>query len=302
MKDERRSYVLVGAFVIAMVAALVAWLALLSGRTGATDPYHIHYDNVMGLSEGTQIYFQGYPVGLIEAITPDAHDGRPGYRVDVSIRRGWRIPADSLARITASGLLAAVVVDIEAGASAEALEPGSRIPSEEAQNLLAAVSSVAGQVQQLAREQVGPLVDQLSARVPEIVGNLQTFSTELNDTLARVKQVVSPENTRRIGTILDNLDSTTRNFSDVSRDLSDTRLRVDELLVQVTSLVDENRDSIDHTLVDLHDTLESIAARIDAISHNLESTSRNLSEFSLQVRRNPGVLLRGRDVDDGEVP
>ena len=59
------------AFVLAMGAALLVWLAVLSGRTGATDPYFILYRNVMGLSVGTQVLYEGYPLGLIEEISRD---------------------------------------------------------------------------------------------------------------------------------------------------------------------------------------------------------------------------------------
>ena len=55
MRDDQRNYAVVGAFVIAMIAGLVIWIAVLAGRTGATDDYHVHFANVMGLSDGTQV-------------------------------------------------------------------------------------------------------------------------------------------------------------------------------------------------------------------------------------------------------
>ncbi len=38
MREDTRNYVIVGTFVLAMLVALIVWIALLSGRTGATDP------------------------------------------------------------------------------------------------------------------------------------------------------------------------------------------------------------------------------------------------------------------------
>ena len=54
MREDTRNFVVVGTFVITMLVALITWIALLSGRTGATDDYHIVYDNVMGLKTGVQ--------------------------------------------------------------------------------------------------------------------------------------------------------------------------------------------------------------------------------------------------------
>ena len=102
MRDDQRNYAVVGVFVIAVTAGLVAWMAVLAGRTGPTDSYHVHFANVMGLSSGTQVLYQGYPVGMIEDIRPTVREGRPAFRLDLSVQRGWRIPEDSVATITAS--------------------------------------------------------------------------------------------------------------------------------------------------------------------------------------------------------
>jgi len=69
MRNDKRNYVMVGSFVIAMLALLIIWIAMVSGRTGATDDYYIIYDNVMGLNTGVEILFEGYRVGHIEDIS-----------------------------------------------------------------------------------------------------------------------------------------------------------------------------------------------------------------------------------------
>ncbi len=110
--DARRNYVLVGGFVILMLAALIVWIALLSGRTGSTDTYEVGYANVMGLSDGAPVSFQGYRVGKVERIRPGAPGTEHAFVVEISVVEGWKIPDDSVARMVASGLLAAVAVDI----------------------------------------------------------------------------------------------------------------------------------------------------------------------------------------------
>ena len=142
MRNDRRNYVIVGTFVIAMAVALVAWIALMTGRTGATDPYHVVYTNVTGLKAGTRILFEGFPVGLIDGIRPEDRDGRRVFRIDVSIERGWPIPEDSVATI-ATGLFSAAVLDVQGGESDTLLEPGAQIPSQEPADVFAAVNTAA---------------------------------------------------------------------------------------------------------------------------------------------------------------
>lgn len=294
MRDDQRNYIVVGVFVIAMLVGLVAWIAVLAGRTGATDEYHLHLANVMGLSTGTQVLYEGFPVGMIEDIQPVTRDGRQVFRLDVSVKQGWPIPEDSVAGITASGLLAAVVVNIGAGGSETLLAPGSEIPSAEAPDLFATMSAVAGEVGEILEESLKPLLASLGEGGPELIADLRAFTQQLNQTLARVDGLVSGENGRRIESTLGNLETTSQHFAAVSGELEQTRLRVDELLVSVNGLIEENRAEVGHSVTDLHESLEALSRHMEAITHNLEVTTRNMNEFSRQIRENPGVIIRGR--------
>jgi phospholipid/cholesterol/gamma-HCH transport system substrate-binding protein len=295
MRDDRRSYVAVGAFVVAMLAALIVWLATLSGGGFAAHTYYVVYDNVLGLAEGTQVLYDGFPVGQITGIEPTEREGKRAFRVDMGIRRDWELAEDSVATVAAPGLLSAVVIDIQGGISPTALEPGSEVRGLPAASVFTAVSDVAGQLTDLAENSVKPLLESLGKGTPQIVSNIEDFTSALNVTLARIDELLSPPNIQRIEKILVNLETTSKGFAVVSGELERTRAEIDKLLGTVDRLLDRNEGEIGHAITDLHDSLEAVARRIDAISHNLELTTRNLAEFSRQIRENPGVLVRGRD-------
>jgi phospholipid/cholesterol/gamma-HCH transport system substrate-binding protein len=289
MREDSRNYVIVGSFVLAMLVALITWIALLSGRTGATDDYHVVYDNVMGLKTGVEILYEGYPVGLIEGISPVEQDGRRRYRVDVSVERGWPIPDDSRATITAPGLLSGFVIDIEAGESSTLLEPDDEIPGEEAADMFAVVNEVG--------EKLQPLLENLAQTTPEILANVETFTTELNRTVEQINTLLDPTNVGYVKRILVNLDSTTSDFAAVANDLNRTRGQVDDLIERLDEMLDAKNGEVGQAMVDLNHTLGSVARHIDAITSNLETTTRNMNEFSRQIRENPGVIIRGREAD-----
>ena len=77
--SDRRNYVVVGGFVLAMAAALTLWITLLTGRTGPTDDYTVVYENVNGLKAGTRIQSA---VCKTEVMVIQAPDG------DVDVRCG----------------------------------------------------------------------------------------------------------------------------------------------------------------------------------------------------------------------
>ena len=298
MRNEKRNYIVVGAFVITMLVALILWIALLSGRTGATDDYYIVYDNVMGLKSGVEILYEGFPVGHIEGISPVERESRRSFRVDVSVTRDWPIPEDSVAKVTAAGLLSAYVLDIQAGESQKLLEPGSEIKGQEAQDMLSAVNAVADEALKVIEESVRPMLARFAEGAPGIVDNVDQFTAELNKTVDQINAVLSPVNVERVGQILQNLDSATGEFATLIEGLGETRELVGGLIAKVDALLEEDQGELSVAIRDLRRTLAAVSRRIDSITSDLESTMRNMNEFSRQLRENPGVLVRGRETSD----
>ncbi|HET6602831.1 MAG TPA: MlaD family protein [Xanthomonadaceae bacterium] len=295
MKRDNVNYVLVGLVVLAALAALLVTLALITGRTGAAVEYHAYYDNVTGLSLGAPIFYEGYRVGQVSDIEPDRSGERTRYRVELSIRRDWSIPDDSVARLVSSGLLADVSIGIREGVSATKLEPGSEIAGAGAADIFMAMNDLAAELTLLTRERLRPLVDTLSLRLdsigstlddsmPALVEDTRALLASLNRSAGALEQTLGPENRQAIGETLSNV-------REVTAELKLTRERADALLLSLDGAVDENRPEIRRAVADLGHTVGAIAQRIEAITHHLESSSRNLDEFSREIRRNPNRLL-----------
>ncbi len=303
MKEANRNYVAVGAFVLSMLAALVVWFAVLSGVAGSTDRYYILWDNVMGLKPGTQILFEGYQIGLIENIerSLDADLGDRNYRVEIEVEKGWPIPESALAETTAPSFLAALVVNIDAGDSETILEPGSVIGSLEQGDLLSAAGDAMSKVSEVL-EFVKPRIEEITNSVGSVLNdeNAQQLRSMLQTMNDRIKDLLSAENTQRVELILTNLSAVSQDVSDLTNGLQTTKAQIDDILETVNGMIDSNTGDLGHSLADLHASLEAVSRHIDAVARNLEDTTRNASEFSEQIRKDPSVLLRGRDAaDDG---
>ena len=54
-------------------------------------------------------------MGLIDSIERVYDGNEQLFRLNVSIKRGWKIPTDSVAQITAASVLSAVVINIGDG-------------------------------------------------------------------------------------------------------------------------------------------------------------------------------------------
>jgi phospholipid/cholesterol/gamma-HCH transport system substrate-binding protein len=295
VRDNRVNYVVVGSFVLLVLVGLVVAIALLAGRTGATDTYYARFDRVNGLAFGTQVLYQGYRVGQVEEVEPVAEPGQRRFRVELSVKQGWPIDRAARVNITQAGLLGALALDIQGGGAPERLEPGSEIASAEAPDVLQLVQSVAGNVAELMEGSVRPVLETVAREVPELLASARSFASQLEQTGQRVNALLDAENADRLRNVVRNAESVSADLAAVTGELEQTRRRLDDTMTALQRLVEENSDDVGRASADLQYTLETIARSVDGVTYNLESMSRNMNEFSRQVRGNPGVLLRGTE-------
>ena len=300
MYKQKVNYVIIGVFVTAMVIVSAGSVALLTGRTGPSERYFVMLDNVSDVKYGTQVRYEGYPIGQIEGITPIVDGPGMKFRLDVSIRRGWRIPSDSVARVGNSNFLAAKTLDISSGQSPAIVEVGQQIASEPAIDVLAIITETAGEFAALSRGRIAPLLATLQSLaatiegdVPRISAELIAFTEGLNETLSPVREILSDANLLAVDNIVRNVEETAITMNGIGRDLTKTLVRVDNLATNLDQLIEDNKDGVDQSLKDVRYTLSTIASTVGSIVHNLDGTARNMNEFSRLIRQNPGLLLDG---------
>lgn len=329
MRTSKISYFAVGLFVIAMLAGLIVSIAVLTGRTGATDNYHAYYSNVTGVKFGTQVVYEGYPIGQVIEVTPEPKDGRMRFRVDFDVTEGWVIPNDSIVEIAAPGLLAAVTLAIKAGDSATPHEPGNEVTAEERADMFAAVANVAGDFGDLSTNYLKPLLKNvdtavteintfiakdgegqliagdarqtmtlareimgdLRGRIPTLGDQLEVILDDIGQTSERLNTVLSPTNQTKIIGMIDNLNAATQKFDTVL-------ITMNSILRDIDDLVLDEEGDIARMAKESRYIVEALSRNIDSINQNMDGAARNLYEFSRQIRQNPGLLLGGSSPAD----
>jgi phospholipid/cholesterol/gamma-HCH transport system substrate-binding protein len=333
MRNYSISYVTVGVFVSAMVVALVVAVALIAGRTGPRDPYRVMFDNVTDLKYGTIVRYEGFPIGQVDSIEPVYENGKYRFAVNVSVRQGWKFPADSKAGIRASSFLAAKTIDVSGGKSTDLIAVGGDIPGTGAGDMFALMAGLAGRVGALLDTGVVPLLDQLKSSIKTLTdtansqiggvggdvrtlvnnanGHLDAISTQvtvltggMQDDIAQLRKVLSDGNVKKVGTILDNLDTASKSADQTLQQLNQLSVEVNQVAQSIHAMVDRNGKNVDKSTADLEYVLRTVSQNIDSITNNLEGTSRNMNEFSRLIRQNPGLLLGGAipEADKGLKP
>jgi len=322
MRNYSISYVTVGVFVSAMVVALIVSVALIAGRTGPHDPYRVIFDNVTDLKYGTVVRYEGFPIGQVDSIDPVYENGKYHFAVNVSVRAGWKFPSDSKAGIRASSFLAAKTIDIGGGKATDTIPVGGDIPGTGAGDMFALMSGLAGRVGALLDTGVVPLLDQLKSSIKTLTdtansqiggvggdvrtlvananGHLDEISTQVNtlagglqDNVAQLRKVLSDGNVKKVGTILDNLETASNSADATLKQLNLLSIEVNQVAQSIHAMVERNGKNVDKSTADLEYILRTVSQNIDAITNNLEGTTRNMNEFSRLIRQNPGLLISG---------
>ena len=300
MYKQKINYVLIGFFVTTMLSAGVGAIALLAGRTGPVDRYFIVLDNVADVKFGTQVRYEGYPVGQVEEITPVVEGAGMEFRVGISIQPGWRVPSDSIARIGSSSFLAAKTIDIDSGDSQVAVALGERIASAPPSDIFATITTIAGEISELNRRNLTPLLETLQSLAetvqggaPRILDELVAFTESLNESIEPLQQILAQRNVKAVQSSILNMEEATGNLAAISRNLTRTMVKVDNLAGNIDALIENNKDNVDQSLKDIQYTVSAVSATVDSVVHNLEGTTRNMNEFSRMIRQNPGLLLDG---------
>lgn len=309
MTSARVNYVLVGAFVLAMLIATVAAVAVLSGRTGPTETYFARFRDVSEIRHGTLVTYMGYRVGQVSAVHPRRQDGELRFDVELAVREGWPIPADSRAEVRTAGLLTAVTIDIRAGESEERIAPGARIATAERVSALAAVTETANTFRELTESEVRPLLvnlrryvdafggvlesegsdlvrnvsaitGELATHGPEMIANFLEVSREFNETARRLQAVLGPENTGRIDAILANAESASANVAALTADerLGETLENIRAASTSLGRLTDTAGRRLDEVLG------ADTTARLRAALDNVAGAAGNVARLTADLR------------------
>lgn len=298
MKNDRINYLAVGVFVLVMFGLLLAVLFRLTGTRGDTDIYYAYFDNISGLNRSAPVSFEGYPMGHILAIEPTQVKGKTGYRLTLSVQEDWKIPRDSVARITAFSLLSEFVIDIRQGVSRDTLRPGDTLQGLQGGDFYSALNGVASDVSNLTRNGARPLLDKINHlvdtvgnRVPTLLKDLKNLLAKLDNNADALKELLNKDNQQHVSRLLKNADAASVNLLQLSSDVNKTRAQLDQLLNDSSALLKDSTPQLRASVTQLRNALDLVADNIDAIMHNTEGTSRNMYELSRQLRQNPSLLL-----------
>ena len=308
--QPKQEQALVGLFVLIAVAVLFATMFTMSGAFGgSTKRFHAYFPFAGGLEPGATVRYAGGPkVGRVDRIQIDPQNPS---RVDVifSVQPDLPVKTDSSVKIMSMSPLADNHVEIFPGSpQAARAVSGALLPSQKYVDFNALTAQL----------------NDLNPQVAELLRNLNDRASEVKETIARVNDLIGPQNRANLAatlanargmieedrphvrTTLQNVSASSKELQPLLDDFRRTSNEASQALNHIDVMVGENRADVRQAVVELRRTLTNMtdatarldqtldvnSENIDELLDNLRHVTENLKQFTATIKTRPYTLIR----------
>lgn len=276
--ETRASYILVGSFVLGLVAVMIGVVTWLADQpSGEQSVRYVTYfkGDVTGLGVGSPVRYRGVPVGSTTDIRIDPGDVER-IRVEMDISSITPVKTDTVAQLALQGITGVAFVQLTGGTNdAEALKPEDKrklpeITSRESalQQLLTRLPEVVEKVLNVA-DRVTLLFDEknLSA-VENVLENLERASKDVGRTTDEALLLMKEGKNTAIA-----LRETAAAIQTLAR-------KIDGQIDPVASDVRETSQQMRLALGEFHKALKNIRTITDEVDNLVETNKTAITDFS----------------------
>lgn len=291
----------IGFFGILMIASLYGGINFLKGSDifTASKRYYAVYDQVNGLQASANVVIKGYKVG---SITGMSYDPRKSDKVilELSVKRRYRIPDNSKARIFSDGIMSGKSVEIELGDSPTFLNEGDTIFSSSQKDFLEVAGSEFEFIKQRANDLVTEMIRTLNninkvvadnkANIDATMGNLASMSGNLDAMVAQERNSVH---------------AILSNFNELSAILNSKSDQIGNIITNVESFSDSlSRSQIPTVIAEMSATLSQLNSTLERVNQGEGTVGRFLNDEQLykelvEASNNLSVLLEDIKIRPG---
>ena len=323
MMQPKREQALVGLFVLIAVAVLFSTVFAMSGALGRrATKFHSYFPFAGGLEPGATVRYAGGPkVGRVDSVRLDPQNPA---RLDIvfSVQSDLPVKTDSNVKIMSMSPLGDNHLEIFPGSTQAArAASGALLPSQKYIDFNALTAQI----------------NDLQPQVQDLLHNLNDRASEAKETIARVNDLLGPQNRANVAATLANtrglieenrpevkstlqhLNAASAKLQPLLEDFRKTSAEANQALDHIDAMVGENRTDIRQAVTELRHTLTNMtditahldqtvdinSENVDEVLDNLRHITENLKEFTATIKTRPYTLIRAtnpREHKPGEQP
>jgi phospholipid/cholesterol/gamma-HCH transport system substrate-binding protein len=308
--ETRANYVAVGAFVLAIIFlgfVAVLWFGRSEYGEEAKRYYIFFRGSVAGLNKGSEVQYNGIPVGRVVDIRVDPNNLEQ-IQVTVEINTNIvDIKSDARAFLEANILNGIATIQIRGGtqeASDLEPEPGHKYPEiktgrTELEEVKASIPELLADLKQTAHS-LNELLDQNNRQaVADTLQNLRTITGAFVGPARAVNDVVDNANKAvlELRSLFDHVDRSYTERGGLKDQLSQTIGDADRLAKNLIDTSHQLQQVINENRPGLRNFTQNTMAQVGDVVSELQRFVDGLSRFASEVERNPSRLLMGEQHD-----
>ena len=308
-----------------MMGCLWGGIRFLSGIDifSRNIPYYVAYPEINGIQTPTPVTIQGVKVGTVTGIGFNPSVSR-SVVLQLTVRRTFRIPSDSEARIYSDGLMGGKAIAIEMGDSEQLLSKGDTLRAAETRDMLAAAGTELADVKErltrvmdnlsVTLESVNTLLKDNKENIDGTLTHLNSISGNMDAVLAAEKGSLKTaldnigkfsaalgENSERFSSMIANLDRFSQQLTEADIDSLSLGLRTTlGELNETVARINDGKGTMGKLMNDprLYESLETASANLASLLEDLQTHPKRYVHFSLFGRKDKGekVKMKGATI------
>ena len=288
----------IGIFAVAMIGVAWAGIRFLKGFDifSRNVEYYAAYDQINGVQNASPIMMKGVKIGSVTRLSFDPARSDKVV-LQFTIKRQYRIPSDSEAKIFSNGLMGAKAIEITYGTADTYLQKGDTLRSSRDRDLM----DMAGSELDFFKQKVSQLTTDLSRTLENLNGLMETNADNIAGTLGNLNSVTG-DMAEILSAEKNSLKSALDNLSKFSDMLGENAGRVDSIIGDVDRFTSQlTEEQFARKLSQAVEHLDGLVARIaqgegtvgklisdPELYDSLEKASDNLAVLLANVKQYPG--------------
>lgn len=252
--ETRANYVLIGAFSLLTVVCLLLfalWASHFSSSRNWREYRIVFSEPVTGLTEGGSVQYNGLAVGTVAQLSLDETDPRKVI-ARLKLKANTPVKVDTRAKLSQQGITGVPFVQLSGGSPAAA--PLEAAPGEDLPVIRTEPSA------------------------------LQNITDAGNRLVARLDQLLSEDNIRRISTTLDNLEKTTSSIAGQREDIARLVVNARDASAALKTTLDSANGTLDGLDRNLVQRLPALLDKLDKAVAGLDATAGNANALIAENR------------------
>lgn len=265
----------IGIFAVAMIGVAWGGIRFLKGFDifSRNVEYYAAYDQINGVQNASPIMMKGVKIGSVTGLSFDpARSDKVVLRF--TIKRQFRIPTDSEAKIFSNGLMGAKAIEINYGSAHTYLEKGDTLRSSRDRDLM----DMAGSELDFFKQKVSQLTSDLSRTLENLNTLMESNSDNIAGTLGNLNSLTG-DMAQILSAEKNNLKNAVQNLTEFSDMLGENAGRVDSIIGSVNDFASQLRD--------------------EEFARKLSQSAEGLNDLIARIAQGEGTL--GKFIDDPEL-